>query len=184
MGYSIEVDWSEARIGNEDSWEFKGRNLLEANCSHKNKEDSTATNMQYSGSCDKCGVSEDSGYPMMNYAYPLETKPTDGEILLVMEKTNCTVVFNSVEDKFYLALTGGGMDLSQDIARAYQIIENWVPKDLLDNVSAQPNLSLHGTEWLKMAKQIKSQIRIDRANLKYKYKIWNEAIKAYWSDGQ
>ncbi len=175
--YSIFVDWREEYERNSEKWENVGRRIIEEECPHLDHRDDN--NMRYKGWCTDCGYSEDSAYPMMNYAYPLETHPDDDKVLEVLEKTNCTVMYNTEDDKYYLALTGGGMDLSQDIARAYQIIENWIPMDLLINVCTQPELSMHGKEWRAMAQQILKQLDIDINSLNRTKKRWEEAIKEH-----
>ena len=175
MAYSRSVNWQEES----EKWENQGRNALEEACKHHDHWKDEETNMRYQGHCEKCGNSEDSGIPMMNYAYPLETTPSEEAILKVVNETNCTVMYNSDEDSYYLALTGGGMDLSQDIAVAYQIIESWLPKDLIGEVCTQPELSIRGKDWLKMARQIKKQIRLDTAQLRADNKRWTAAIKEY-----
>lgn len=162
--YSIHVDWSAE--DNPERWTFTGRELEER------------ARGTYSGK-NPNGLESDDFIPMMNYAYPLETHPSDDEIRQVHKHTNCTVVYDNDSDKYYLALCAGGMDLSQDIARAYQIVENWIPMDLLFAVSTQPDLSMHGTQWLKMARQIRKQIKIDIGHFKRKDAAWRAAIKEH-----
>ncbi len=173
MGFSISVDWSNYI---ENGWVNTGRSLVEENCTHK-AEDSNDTNMRYSGYCEKCGQSEDSCEPMMNYAYPLETTPDDKAILKVCKDTNCTVMYNTEEDKHYLALCGGGMDLSQCIAMAYFIIEKWIPLDLALQVCTQPNISQYGKNFRKVMRACKDSIKKDIDNGRFKIKEINRRIK-------
>lgn len=71
--------------------------------------------------CDGEGVVDgdadyDSWSPMMNYIYPLPGSfevPDD-----VMDKLNNTTIV-CIDDNYYLALTGGGMDLSWEICESY-----------------------------------------------------------------
>jgi len=65
--------------------------------------------------------------PMMNYAYPLDPNRAydadDAEAV-----SGClTIVRDVVEDRCYLALTGGGMDLSWEIARAHMDLGHLPP---------------------------------------------------------
>jgi len=120
MLFSVNVDWQDYI---NKGWENKGRELLFNSCECKE-------GAHYKGYCEKCEISEDSAEPMMNYAYPLETTPDDEKILEVVKRTCCTVMYNSNEDTYYIALCGGGMNLSQDIALAYNILEKWVPLEL------------------------------------------------------
>jgi len=123
----------------------------------------------------------DHYYPMMNYAYPLVCDPTRDEdkIIRVCRETCLTVMYNQDDDTYYLALCGGGMNLSQSIARAYQILEYWIPISLLREVSKQPELSVHGKAWLEMAQQIKRQIKIDIGHLRQDAKQWDVNIREY-----
>lgn len=154
MGFSINVDWSSMS----DDWDNKGRSLIEENCKHK-AEDSNETNMRYSGYCEKCGHSEDSCQPMMNFAYPLETKPDDEKIIKVCEQTNCTVMYNNEEDIYYLALCGGGMDLSQDIALAYNILEKWIPFELALQVITQIDFSQSGKRYRQTMRACRDSLK-------------------------
>mgnify|MGYP000695830461 CR=1 FL=1 len=71
--------------------------------------------------CDGTGVVDgdadyDSWSPMMNYIYPLPGSfevPDD-----VQDKLNNTTIV-CIDDNYYLALTGGGMDLSWEICESY-----------------------------------------------------------------
>jgi hypothetical protein len=149
-----------------DDWENLGRNAIENACTHK--EHSSDTNMCDSGSCDECGHSEDSAIPMMNFGYPLEMTPNDKKVLEVVKETCCTVMHNTDTDEYFIALCGGGMDLSQDIALAYVILENWIPFDLAEVVSTQKGLSQGGKNWerLKVAMKESLSTYISRAGLK------------------
>ena len=167
MGFSIHVDWS----GNlEGKWDNIGRSLIEQNCKHKG-------GMQYSGFCEKCEQYEDSCHPMMNYAYPLETTPEDNKVIEVCQKTSCTVMYNSEEDKYYLALTGGGMDLSQNIALAYNILERWVPLDLALEVSTQDGLNFSGKTFRRVMRACKESIKKDIDHGTVRIKKIKEAVK-------
>lgn len=163
MGYAILVDWSE----DYERWENEGRKMIEEACTHKD-EKQFDNNIRYKGYCDECGFTEDSAEPMMNYAYPLETTPDSERILEVLQRTNLTVMYNTEEDAHYLALTGGGMDLSQDIALAYKICENIIPFDLCLRVNTQNGLSQSGKNFDEMAKAVIENLKnnITQANFK------------------
>lgn len=70
--------------------------------------------------CDGSGVQEsddpDQGFPMMNYAYPLGRSVPDNVGALLAELPLTVVLIDHTP---YLALTGGGMDLSWEICQAY-----------------------------------------------------------------
>jgi hypothetical protein len=176
MGYAINQDMTEI-YNNPDKWINHGRNVLENSCKHhdQNKEE---TNIRYSGYCDKCDVSEDAGISMMNYLYPLElTDFEEKKILKVMKETNCTILENSETGEYFLALCGGGMNLSQDIAFSYVILEKWIPQDLLNSVATQPLLSLGSKKYKILAREIISQLKTNANRMKEKRKIWKEELK-------
>ena len=89
MVYSIDIDWSNYY---DSGWENEGRRVLESSCTHKTQDGcGDNTNVEYSGYCEECEISEDDAQPMMNYAYPLETTPNDEDILKVVKNTCLTV---------------------------------------------------------------------------------------------
>lgn len=66
----------------------------------------------------------DDFMPMMNYCYPL---PKDFEMPknikeILNEAGSITLIKKMRNDRYYLALSGGGMDLSWDICRAYMLL--------------------------------------------------------------
>ncbi len=144
MGYSISQDMEKVNSG--EGWDNHGQSILRDSCNHKE-------GVQENDYCEKCDISEDSAVPMMNYIYPLELKDFDDDkILKVVQETNCTALENTETGEWFLALCGGGMDLSQDIAFAYQILETWIPQDLLREVSKQPLLSLGSQNYKRLAR--------------------------------
>lgn len=118
----------------------------------------------------------DAHFPMMLYAYPLRDRPSDDTIREIHNRTNTTVVRNKENKSYYLALTGAGMDLSQDIALAYIIAENGVPYELaLDTYATKP-LSIPPEDFIKVMEECKSTLergvdnqmnKIDKALEKY-----------------
>lgn len=61
--------------------------------------------------------------PMMNYRYPVphfdEKKMSCNEIKEALKPTGLTLVKDLKTDEYYLALVGGGMDMSWDICESY-----------------------------------------------------------------
>ncbi len=172
MSYAISVNWMEEFKENPDKWNNLGRNILVEHCHHRE-------GVSYKGYCDKCGVSEDSVEPMMNFAYPLETTPSEEDILKVVEDTSCTVMENTETDEYFLVLTGGGMDLSQDIGLAYIILERWIPQDLLIEINKQPCLSLGSKKWKKLAREVIKQLKHRELDAKICRKQWKENLKEF-----
>jgi len=175
--YSISVDWREEY--ERGTWEMTGANVMREFYESNPKEAKRDGHDVERGKVKYIDEVIDAFMPMMNYAYPLYTEPSEEKIIKVCRETNLTVVYNNDDETYYLALTGGGMDLSQDIARAYQIIENWLPVSLLTNVCTQPELSVHGQDWLDMATQIKKQITIEISRLQQLDSTWEKSISEY-----
>lgn len=121
----------------------------------------------------------DDHYPMMLYCYPLFCDPSEEKIVEVCRKTACTVVRDNENDDYYLALAGGGMDLSQDIALAYIIAEGFIPHSLAMNVNRQPCLSVGGKDYIRIAKEIKRQLKIEISQCKSNIKAWDDSVKQY-----
>lgn len=153
-------DWAD------EKWEFVGRNL---EMSKKGEWDDD----------NQDGLNEDDFYPVMLYAYPLSDCPSDTQIRLIHKKTNCTVVKDTDTEEYYLALCGGGMDLSQDIALAYIIATGYIPIALVFEVCKQPELSVHGNDWLKVARRCKKELKFNMDNSKEAIKMWNKNIKEF-----
>lgn len=62
---------------------------------------------------------ECSNTPMMNYYYPLPGSCYDSDDAKKINDTCLCLVYFSESEEYGLALTGGGMDLSWDICKAY-----------------------------------------------------------------
>lgn len=65
---------------------------------------------------------DDDWQPQMNYAYPLDREPLDDWKTHVV---TCTCV--EIDGEHYLALTGGGMDLSWEICESYMRLGYFPP---------------------------------------------------------
>jgi len=180
MVYSIYQDMEEV-WKNPNKWVNHGRLVLENSCKHRTQDESKEnTNTEYSGYCDECNIFEDSANPVMNYLYPLELNDfEENKILKVVKETNCTVLENQDSGEWFLALCGGGMNLSQDIAYSYIILETWIPQDLLKEVAKQPLLSLGKKNYKKLAREVLRQLKINSDNFKQKRKEWKEVLKNF-----
>ena len=86
----------------------------------------------------------DSFFPMMNYAYPIELggRWSDEAARIFAAHLPLTIIETSNGDT-YLALTGGGMDLSWEICRAYMICGYLPPVHYAANL---PNMAMSATE--------------------------------------
>ena len=176
--YAINVDWSAENSF--EKWEQVGQDIMR-NFYAENPDEVAKEGYEIDSDHIDDAIDElvEHHFPMMNYAYPLQTTPSEDKIIEICRTTNLTVVKDNEDDTYYLALTGGGMDLSQDIALAYIIAETWLPLDLLRNVCTQPNLSVHGKNWLKVARQIRRQEMMEIKNFQNSRKEWARQIKEY-----
>lgn len=177
--YSVSVnDWQD------EKWSFVGRYVFVDSCTHKTQdkdrnEENRETDARYSGWCEECDISEDSGKPMMNYAYPLFDLPSDEKIVEIHQRTNLTVVENTETEEYFLALCGGGMDLSQSIGLAYIIAQGWIPFTLASEITKQPHLNVGEKDWLIVAKECINRMTIHKQSLNYTIKEWKREVKEY-----
>ena len=172
--YSISVDdWQDER------WNHVGSDLMY---------DYYLKDRKTKRECKDCGCGDietiarekaDDHYPMMLYAYPLSMEPSDEKIIEVCTKTNCTVVKDNETEDYFLALSGGGMDLSQDVALAYLIADGYIPTSLAINVCTQPCLSVGKKSYLKIMKAIKKQLKNEIYYHKEHIKKINETVKQF-----
>lgn len=175
--YSIDVDWS----GEHEDWNMIGRDLM----SELAREEGTPQNKEFLEQYGYLTEDDEDPYdyidewadnhtPMMNYAYPLEITPSDEKIIEVCERTACTVVEKESTGEYFLALCGGGMDLSQDIALAYNIAQKWLPTSLLQSVCSQYGLSKSGKEFKQIKEIIIEQSVMEGNRLLELAKRWEE----------
>jgi len=161
MSYAIFNDWSEENRF--EKWENQTTSILRSIIEDKE-------NPRFKEVTERLEVLDDEGNlvnwyeealesyePIYNYIYPLETNPSEEDILEVSLKTNCCVMYNNEEDKYYLSLIGCGMDMSQDIALSYVILERWIPTDLIRSISTQKGLTQGGEDFERLRKAIIEQ---------------------------
>lgn len=153
---SIFIDWYNEFSNNFDKWENCTtrvlKEILEDSEHEKFNEIAEKLDLLEDGKLVEYWEESVGEYrPMMNYGHILVTTPDDDKILKCALKTGCCVMYNNYTDECFIGLTGGGMDLSQNIALAYVILENWIPEDLIMSVCKQPGFSLCKDEfkWLK-----------------------------------
>ncbi len=141
---SIYIDWTKI---DGDNWENVTqrvlREILEDSENEKFKEVAERLEVLEEGELVSYWEENlDSYNPMMNYVHILEITPKDEDVLKVALNTNCSVMYNSEEDKHYICLNGGGMDLSQDIGLSYIFLERWIPEDLISSICKQKGFSI------------------------------------------
>jgi hypothetical protein len=115
----IHYNWWESR-----KWEFWDAE----ECDHydyepdEGEEEPEAEFVLNNHECDVCGTEIFSDGPMMNYAYPIDLRHVHENVEIAAYRLVylplCLVSIQGMET-YHLALTGGGMDFSWEICRAY-----------------------------------------------------------------
>ncbi len=107
------MDWRE-ELTKSDKWENVGRIALEEHCTHfyqegtqEELEEREETDMLFSGHCDLCDRTEESGLPLMNRVYAWPFQANEDEIRTVVLETNCTVMRNTETDEYFLTVARG-----------------------------------------------------------------------------
>lgn len=119
---------------------------------------------------------EESFFPMMNALWPVELAygRSEEEAAALMNLHAGATSLITVDDQTYIAMTGGGMDLSWHIAAAYVCCGCVPPLDILDGLSRSP---------FETSKQAKRAIlrawREGVAHMKAKAKRMGEDRRAY-----
>jgi len=80
-------------------------------------------------------------------------------------------------DKYFLALCGGGMDLSQNIGLAYLLTDGRIPYALAIQISTQPNLNYGKENYTKVMGGCISAIGESIQNAEFRLKRINESLK-------
>lgn len=160
--FSIHVDWQD------EKWNFVGQSVYNSHYEELSKKEQ-----------EKADYYEDNerGMPMMNYAYPLHHSIDEDKILDIVENTNCTVVEDSDTGEYFLALTGGGMNLSQDIALAYIKAQGFIEWDLIDDVYFRSPLSVRGEDYKLIINDLKERYTIQAERAKEKLEEIKKLIK-------
>jgi hypothetical protein len=127
--------------------------------------------------------------PMMLYVYPLAGEPSDEQIAAVCAGTACTVLERQYRDgegsgEFFLALRGGGMDLSQDVALAYVLAGEPIPDALAVQVSTQCGLSKHGQEWRRVMHECKRSMHGAARGYRYRIRQITDALRGERTNAQ
>lgn len=125
---------------------------------------------------DQASEWEDSFFPMMNALWPVELaygRDEDEAAALMNQHAGATSLI-SIDDQTYIAMTGGGMNLSWHIAAAYVCCGCVPPLDILDGLSRSP---------FETSKQAKAAImrawREGVAHMKAKAKRMGDDRRAY-----
>ena len=171
MGYSISIDnWQQ------EKWNQIGMDTMrsyfesdEAGQKYIKKEYGNNDERSNDEACERY-------FPMMNYAYPLYSTPSESEIINVCLNTSCTVVEDNETGDYFLALRGGGQDLSQDIGLAYILAGERIPLDLIFSISTQKAMTINAKEFKLLRRNIISELKAMRKSCLHTQKIW-QSIK-------
>lgn len=79
--------------------------------------------------------------PVVNYVHVLQQKPTDEEVLEIYEKLPDIVVIEDDMGNFFLSFSCSGVDMSEELAYAYMIIDRCVPSSIKINTNKNYTLS-------------------------------------------
>jgi hypothetical protein len=74
---------------------------------------------------------------------------------------------------YFLALSGGGMDLTQDIALTYYIIEKWIPYELCEAV-CETQLSVNAADWIILKLAMVESLKLYAERAQDKLKRWKD----------
>jgi len=118
--------------------------------------------------------------PLMNYAYQFPCHPdnlTNEKLAKAGIETNTCVMEDEHNGNFYLALTGAGMDFSQDIAVAFSILfpRRLMPLDWYPGIQNQSNLSLSDKNFNDLAEKMISDCKWASNLFKSLEKTWERA---------
>lgn len=174
---TIDVDWSEEGI----------HDLFDLSCP-KGDSDYHEKLRDKGEYCDSC--EDNSGYiaPMMNYIWKLDvnynTFDSEKHVRLrkkVDEWCGPIAVIEGTGGSFdgdcYLALCGGGMDLSPYLALAYAIYNTWIPQELLASLRMDYCKILLGSNTKKfkyLKRAVRASLKKDMYHAKAKLKEWTE----------
>lgn len=188
MSLGINVDWS--KNYNEDT----GEQIYDLSCPNREHHEKYGTGWHTEYNCTEldgekieayqgCPTCEDdSGYlePMMNYVYPLDYDGmvTEEKRIKITTETSCILVENNETGEWVIALTGGGMDLSPQIAYAFFIAQKWLPLDLIrDLKSGWCKDSLSEEKFKELWTVVKDQLKMEKSRFAEALKNWDRPIK-------
>ena len=180
---SIYLCYADEQTKNWERWENVGNNVLrevledQENSKFKevsehvgvyNKEEDNKLESYWEETADEYT------HPIYNYVHVLETEPTNEDVLKVVLNTNCTIIYDNEEEKYYIALTGCGMDMSQDIGLAFLWLEKWIPEDFINRISKQKGLTQSGKKFEELKKAIIEQSKTYADRFKQMGKDWKD----------
>lgn len=139
---SVTIDWEEARDNfNLDcpNTEHHERYGIEWETPYESTTDRNGDPCEEYEGCPVCEDDCGQVIPMMNYGHIItyDGMITDAVRLKIAKETACVLVQNNKTDRWFIALMGGGMDLSPHIAYAYFLAQKWLPLDLLEELRAE-----------------------------------------------
>ena len=101
---------------------------------------------------------EDFAVPIYNFIHKLDREPSDKDIITTFRDFGMVVI--NIEEDYYIALTGCGMDMSQLIGLAYLELDSWIPADFIGSINLQYGLNVDGEKWKRLVTEIDRQSEI------------------------
>ena len=115
---------------------------------------------------------------MMNYVYPLDHDGmvTDAKRTKIASETACVLVQKMETEEWFIALTGGGMNLSPDIAYAYVIAQKWLPTGFMYSLDVRYCKNELGEEQFETLRDImEQQSRMTKEEMADMHAKWKAA---------
>jgi hypothetical protein len=105
-------------------------------------------------------------------AYPLFSESDEEKIIKICEETDCTVDYNLQDD-----MTGGGINLSQDIALAYIIADGCIERDMIENICTFGTFRVPKNDYRIILNELERQLAININNQTQKLSKVREQLK-------
>jgi hypothetical protein len=165
---------------NKGQWDFKGVEVMRDYFDkHRERMLDSGYDLSEGDAEQKLTEISEQYAPSQLVAYPVIGDLSDDKIAEICLNTECTVVKDTEKDQYYLSHTGGGMDLSQELAMGYMIARGRIPPEVAHSVSTQYGLNLKGEKWMAVAKQCKTELEIAAKRYQMKIEEWEEGIAEY-----
>ena len=83
--------------------------------------------LEYIENSDELYELKDMYSPIINYIHVLQSEPTKEHIFKIYKNAPNVVIIKDNMDNCYIGMSAAGLDLSQSIAYAYMVIDNFIP---------------------------------------------------------
>ena len=142
MSYTITVRNLENKFFNEndEAWQNLTQNLIYNNddilkCLYEDRgyadefysELEEEEKAEYIRETDAFYQIEESFNPSFDYIHVLQYEATSEQVLKIFQNAPGVIIIEDDSDNFYIGLSSGGTDLSEELAYAYMIIDRCIP---------------------------------------------------------